>query len=215
MSDDLDDFFENDRDFHHAKRAGEGHTKCPECGANLLAHRRDLRHAAETKPSASTKPLLLLDVDGVINDIEMAIHLGMTEQSERDAEADRLEIDVIVSHGFTLAIPRYMPQLVAELADRAEIVWLTTWRERANDEIAQHLGVGPFPALDPDGTSLGIEWKVAAAERLVTEAVAEDREVIWIEDFDGDIPHLSGVTYVDTSERGVLRWSDLPVDVLD
>jgi len=164
---------------------------------------------------AVDKPLLLLDVDGVINDVEMLIHLHGFEPEARAAEMDRLGLDEIESHGYHVVIPRYMPELIQALDARAEIVWLTTWRLRANDDIAPHLGVGPYPALDPHGSALDFAWKPEAARTPIADALAAGRDVIWIEDFNGDIPDIDCVIYVDTGEREVLRWSDLPVDVLD
>jgi hypothetical protein len=60
-----------------------------------------------------------------------------------------------------------------------------------------------------------VKWKAEAARPLVEAAVAAGRAVVWIEDFEGDVPGLEGVTYVDTGERGVLRWSDVPLDVFE
>jgi hypothetical protein len=52
---------------------------------------------------ASSRPLVLLDVDGAINDSEMLAAIRMaTDRAERAA---RLEIDVAISHGHHVAIP--------------------------------------------------------------------------------------------------------------
>ena len=69
--------------------------------------------------------------------------------------------------------------------------------------------------IDPDGTEHTTEWKPEAARPVVAEAIAAGRHVIWIEDFNGALPDLDGVTYVDTGARGVLSWSDLPLDILE
>ena len=98
----------------------------------------------------------------------------------------------------------------AELAERNRF---EVALQRANDELAAHLGVGPFPVIDDGMRSQDAAWKAEAARPLVEEALAGGRPVVWIEDFCGRLPDLGGVTYVDTGERGVLRWSDVPVDV--
>lgn len=162
-------------------------------------------------PRVTAKPLLLLDVDGVINDLEAVMMVRMLDEPR--ARAEQLGVEVIESHGHWLAIPGYMPELIQELAARSETWWCTTWRLRANDEIAAHLGVGPFPAIDDGLETLGLEWKIESSRELVSAAVAVGRDVVWIEDFNGELPGLSGVTYVDTGERGVLRWADVPLDV--
>ena len=95
--------------------------------------------------------------------------------------------------------------------------WCTTWRHRANDELAAHLGVGPFPVVDDGSDSPYVEWKPAAARPLVTTAVGRGRRVFWIEDFYGmppvgELP--SEVVYVDTAPTlhsdAVLRPELLP-----
>jgi hypothetical protein len=48
---------------------------------------------------------------------------------------------------------------------------------------------------------------------LIEEALGAGRHVVWIEDFNGMLPEIEGVTYVDTGEHGVLRWSDVPLEV--
>ena len=89
------------------------------------------------------RPLILLDVDGVVND------LGAARGVSR-----RWVCDVVRSHGYDLYVPDFMPSLIGHLARVAEVWWCTTWRHRANDELAAHLGVGPFPVVD-DGSDDG------------------------------------------------------------
>ena len=151
------------------------------------------------------KPLVLLDVDGVINDILL---VGET--------FGRWETEFITSHGYEVAIPDYMPELIQNLCSVAEVHWCTTWRDRANDEIAAHLGVGPLPVVDDGTTSRYVDWKSAAAYELAQRALDEGRRVCWIEDFWGDEPYdemPDGVQFVDTAAlewRAVLMPHDLP-----
>lgn len=159
----------------------------------------------------TTKPLLLLDIDGVVNNLEAVMRLRPLKE-DAEARAEQLGVDLVWSHGFWFAIPHEMPALVQELTSRFETWWCTRWREHANDEIAKHLGVGPFPVVDDGADSFGGAWKIEAARPLIMEAIAAGREVVWIEDFKGRIPDIRGVTYVDTGERGFLSWSDIPVD---
>lgn len=141
--------------------------------------------------TASNTPLVLLDVDGVINDLG---HLM--------GHARPWETRIIEANGFHVHIPEYMPLLVQSLAQATEIHWCTTWRSDANREIAPALGVGPFPVVD-DGTSLQhTEWKAAAAYPIASDAIVAGRRVIWIEDFYELIPTSempAGVEYVDTT----------------
>lgn len=156
----------------------------------------------------TTKPLLLLDVDGVINDLEAVMRIRPFGPAAEQRAAE-LEVELVRSHGFWLAIPYSMPELVQELNSMFEIWWCSNWRDQANDDLADHLGVGPFPAIDDGNGAFGWKWKIEAARPLVEQAVEEDRCVVWIGDFCGDVPEIPGVTYIDTGDRLVLTWSDL------
>lgn len=138
-----------------------------------------------------TRPLVLLDVDGVVND------LGHLDGHDRP-----WEVRLIQASGFTVHIPAYMPNLIQGLAAVAEIHWCTTWRESANTEIAPLLGVGPFPVVDDGTSNPWMDWKPAAAHGVASTAIEGGRSVFWIEDFYGEYPEArmpSGVVYVDTS----------------
>lgn len=154
----------------------------------------------------SDKPLVLLDVDGVINDI-----FGM------GVRASTWTTDIVVSHGYKLAIPSYMPALVQDLCKVADVHWCTTWRHKANDEIAAHLGIGPLPVVDDGTDDRCTDWKASAAYSLVEEAIASERPVLWIEDFYGLVPSAvmpAGTQFLDTTKdvpgalllRGRLPW---------
>ena len=133
---------------------------------------------------------------------------------EAPDRAEQLGVEMIGSGIHRAAVPLYMPELIKELTSGAETWWCTTWRDVANRELAAHLGVGRFPAIDPDGDSrLGHEWKIEHVRPLAEAAIGQGRSVVWIEDFDGDLPDIDGIVYIDTGERGVLQRSDVPLDV--
>jgi hypothetical protein len=140
--------------------------------------------------TSNLKPLVLLDVDGVVNDLGSFY---------RDARS--WGVEVVRSHGYAVYIPSYMPALMQRMVEMAEVHWCTTWRARANDEIAAHLGIGPLPVVD-DGTHVrATYWKAAAAYELAADVLAQGRRVIWIEDFYGLAPVDEmpiGVEFVDT-----------------
>ena len=153
--------------------------------------------------SPPARPLLLLNIDGVINDLGAVMKVRPLGDGA-EAKAKHLGVDLIRSHGFWVAIPDSMPSLIQELTAQCETYWCTTWRGNANDEIAQHLGVGPFPVVDD----------CAKRTEMIDDAVDAGRPVVWIQDFKGQLPELDGVTFVDTGEQGVLRWSDIPDELL-
>jgi hypothetical protein len=143
------------------------------------------------KSTRKPRPLVLLDVDGVINDLG-ALY----------AAPDASTHDVVRSHGFRVVIPKYMPVLVQWLCSVADVHWCTTWRHRANDEIATHLGIPTLPVVDDGTKDRHTSWKAAAARDLAAAALAEGRRVVWIEDFYGDAPRAQmpkGVEFVDTA----------------
>lgn len=160
----------------------------------------------------SVRPLVLLDVDGVINDAEMLVAIRLA--ADREARAAQLRIDMVVSHGHHVAIPQYMPELVQALVNECEVWWCTTWRSYANDEIAAHLGIDSLPFVDDGTRSAGTAWKAGAAAPTLAAAQAQGRPVVWIEDFNGEFPDVDDVVFIDTGEQGVLRWVDLDVPAL-
>lgn len=159
------------------------------------------------------RPLVLLDIDGVLHDRDALLEVRSSDDPQE--AADRLDVTVITSHGHRLAFPRYMPGLVQHLAGGTELWWCTTWRQRANDEIRDHLGIDQLPVIDDGTRAVGLDWKVRVATPLIAEAVSHARMVCWIEDFYGTYPEFEdAVTYVDTGATGVLKSSDLPKDLL-
>ena len=119
-------------------------------------------------PANRQKPLLLVDVDGVIS------LFGFTPD-ERPA-GTILSVD---------GIPHFLSAAAGEhlrrLQGRFELVWCTGWEERANDHLPQALGLpGPLHHLTFDGVP-GWEdrhWKLDA----IDAHVGRHRPVAWIDD---------------------------------
>lgn len=139
------------------------------------------------------RPLVLLDVDGVINDFERVGPItGLWEN------------EAVRSHGYWVSIPDYMPRLIQDICQVSEVHWCTTWRDRANDEIANHLGIDQLPVVDDGTTNRYVDWKAAAARDLAAQALEAGRRVLWIEDFYGHLPLTEmpeGVEYLDTADN--------------
>jgi hypothetical protein len=153
---------------------------------------RDRSTGRERKETKVKKPLILLDVDGVINDIEY-VGLGTEDWKTHSFE----------SHGYTLLVPDYMPELIRLLCEVAEVRWCTTWRHRANDEIASFLGIEHLDVIDDGSNSRYVDWKAEAARPVVESALREGRRVLWIEDFWGRVPcdeMPSGTEFLDTTD---------------
>ncbi len=139
----------------------------------------------------TTRPLVLLDVDGVIND------LGSLYRQPRP-----WHVHHVPSNGFVLHVPDYMPSLITNLVATAEVWWCTTWRDRANSELAEFLGIDRLPVIDDGSHSRSVDWKPAAAHAIARTALESGREVFWIEDFYGNVPAAAmpdGVVFIDTA----------------
>jgi hypothetical protein len=113
-------------------------------------------------PGPDLRPLLLLDVDGVL----------LVVRSSWDAGAD-LDDDVDYE-------PSLHPEAgawLAELADAFELVWATTWEHMANHVIAPALGLPPLPAIEFD-----MDRRVPTAKLPGVIAWVGDRPCAWIDD---------------------------------
>ncbi len=133
-------------------------------------------------PSTRDVPVLLLDVDGVVN----ALRLDPPDGWQRG-----------LFHGFLITWDPTVTARLRELHEsgRVEIQWLTTWAENADQVLAEPLGLPrglrthARPGIEPTGFagSLGGAagwWKLAAAQEV---AEAEpDRRIVWIDDDLGD-----------------------------
>jgi Swiss Army Knife RNA repair-like protein len=120
-------------------------------------------------PSSSQKPLLFVDVDGVIS------LFGFEPQ------LDRLPGPLHWIDGVQHCIPAASGPRLARLAEVYDLVWATGWEEKAN-EYLPHLLRLPFrelPVLTFEGRAVfgTAHWKLAAIERY-----AGDRPAAWIDD---------------------------------
>jgi hypothetical protein len=114
------------------------------------------------------RPLLALDVDGVISlfgypgplhDMPGRFHL----------------ID-----GMAHCIPEGIGERLRRLAGRYEIVWATGWEDRANERLPEILGLpGELPFLTFDGNARfgSAHWKIDAIDRY-----AGERPLAWVDD---------------------------------
>jgi hypothetical protein len=84
-----------------------------------------------SRPTA--KPLLYLDVDGVLNPMSPCAPEGFRQQA-----IGALTITLSADHGTWLR----------ELSDRYQLVWATTWEHDANEHIAPLIGLPKLPVVE-------------------------------------------------------------------
>lgn len=117
------------------------------------------------------KPYLLLDVDGVIN-----------AWPTPPAVEGHLHIEV---DGWPIWYNTAIIQRLNDLADRVEMRWLTTWREKAREHLAPAVGLPDFDVVPHDiktpdrQRGLATWWKHDALDDLLT---GNDRRAIWCDD---------------------------------
>jgi Swiss Army Knife RNA repair-like protein len=124
-----------------------------------------------TVPHLDKRPILFLDVDGVIS------LFGFPRDAEPPGTFHSID-------GIPHCIGHAAAPLLAQLADRFELVWATGWEEKANEYLPPLLGLGSeLPVLTFDGRAVfgSAHWKIAAVD-----AYAGDRPAAWIDDFLND-----------------------------
>ena len=120
-----------------------------------------------TFDSGDPRPLLLVDVDGVVCPYgdELA-----------DPAAAGLE-QVIIDY-----LPMWFDGRISDRLERLgksfQLVWCTAWQDRAAQSLARHLGLPPLPVIYFDEPTAGDgHWKWPAIEAFVG-----DRPFAWIDD---------------------------------
>lgn len=129
--------------------------------------------------SMNDKPLLLLDVDGVLNAFP----------PRPGGEYSRHLID-----GYRIHFHAELPAMVSALEEVFEIVWFTLWNHRATPGIGPHVGLdqathlttswerGWEAALTAGYDSTGIRQLMYAKTPLLPELVGTQRPWVWIDD---------------------------------
>lgn len=113
------------------------------------------------------KPLLFVDVDGVIS------LFGFPPAA---VPPGRFLMVEGIAHFLSASAGEHLRRL----ADRFEPVWCTGWEERANDHLPHALGLpGPYPCLtfDRNPGRSHAHWKLGAIE-----AYAGERPLAWVDD---------------------------------
>jgi hypothetical protein len=117
----------------------------------------------------SPKPLLLMDIDGVLSLFGFA--------SDSRPEGVWINVDGIV-HLISATAAEHLQRLGAAY----EVVWCSGWEEKANEHLVGAIGLaGPLPFLTFAPGDGGRHWKLASIE-----AHAADRPLAWVDDAHDD-----------------------------
>jgi hypothetical protein len=114
------------------------------------------------------KPLLLVDVDGVIS---------LFGFDRARPPRGRFQLVDGIAHLISATAGEHLCLLAAEF----ELAWCTGWEEKANEYLPVALGLpGPLPHLTFEGVVPipDAHWKLAAVERFA----GDERPVAWIDD---------------------------------
>src|SRR6185295_4024766 len=96
------------------------------------------------------KPLLFVDVDGVISLFGVDADCGLATGDAPFSECPPARLHSI--HGVMHYIPSDCGSRLLRLAERYELVWATGWEETANDYLPHLLGLpGELPVVTFDG----------------------------------------------------------------
>jgi HAD domain in Swiss Army Knife RNA repair proteins len=111
---------------------------------------------------ADGRPLILIDVDGVLNP-----HLGPLRDGYTEYRLLQFRVRLSMEHGVQLQKVAY--------ETGAELVWATTWEHNANEYIGCQIGLPPLPVIEVANRSS--RWKFGA---VLDYAVG--RPLLWFDD---------------------------------
>ena len=155
-----------------------------------------------------TRPILAVDVDGVIS------IFGFDQPPGRE-EAQFELIDGMV-HCISLAAG----ERLLRLAEHYELIWATGWEERANDSLPPLLGLPELPVLHFGGAARfgSAHWKLVPIEDY-----AVGRRLAWVDDSLDDscfewaerrndptllVPTDSAVGLLDAHVETLIDWAE-------
>jgi hypothetical protein len=129
--------------------------------------------------TARPRPLLLIDIDGVISLFGFPLH---TPGHPRSTAGSFHSIDGILHFLSAVAAEHLLA-----LSSNFELVWASGWEEKANEYLPRLLGLPrslPFLTFERSPGRANAHWKLDAIERF-----AGPRALAWIDDAFNDACH--------------------------
>lgn len=112
------------------------------------------------------KPLLLIDIDGVVN---VFGNLGNTLIS--------FEQEFQALGRYSIKIPQGMQQRLQKLQQEFACTWCSTWEDKAFSEIGSKLGLNPWPFIKMPLQAENKTYKLSAVQQYVSQ-----EPFAWIDD---------------------------------
>ena len=131
-------------------------------------------------PMQGDAPLLLVDVDGVLNAVVAppfaTLKQGVTSSGAFEAE--------FTARNFPIRVPLGTRERIATLQSLFECVWATTWEDNAAEHLSPVLGFGadwPVIRFHDDFPDAGT-WKLPGVQRFAELTENQGRALAWIDD---------------------------------
>lgn len=168
----------------------------------------------------STKPLLLLDVDGVVN-----AFAPRRPHVVRKAQTGRTNKGLPIT--YTLHFDNEVAAMIETLQDHFDVVWCTMWNHAANTELVPMLGIDEMPVmhcshndgldiLDDQGYDFRQAQRLWYAKTPLVPAYVGDTPFVWIDDdhSDADRRYLAAqmdqpFRLIKTDAYDGLTWDDV------
>ena len=134
------------------------------------------------------RPLLLLDVDGVLNAFEAWERIDPQAPLRRDNVRAPAGWRQVAVDGYQLLLNPEHVGWVAQLSQHFEMVWATMWQERAPLALAPVVGFGAdwswisFDSYQHRTTSQRTGFGIGSYKFPGVVATAGDRPMVWVDD---------------------------------
>jgi hypothetical protein len=151
------------------------------------------------------RPVLLLDIDGVLNLFParwtLAGRVKGTGPEIREHDTHRVLLDDDQTVPYMLRIPQDTPSLVAQLTEHFDIHWYTMWNTSANRVFAPLAGLPEFPHFECDWVAGREEFDAARSPEWMRKYIwiaktplipgfLGDRPFLWIDDDTSEVDTL-------------------------
>jgi HAD domain in Swiss Army Knife RNA repair proteins len=133
--------------------------------------------AADDVPATSLPPVLLVDVDGVLN------ALSRSPQRRAESPSKLFELE-FTARGFPICVPIGTRERMATLETLFDCVWATSWEDKATTHLAPEFGFGarwPVIRFHDDFPDAGT-WKLPGVRRFAERPEHVSRPLAWIDD---------------------------------